>query len=582
MPTPIEERHATFPLDLGPAQGPEQDTYDGGSLQVYQFGRFYFHPRLPMPFAVYGAILDAYLQIGGELSQLGYPTSDEEDDPSEAGGRMNTFENGVIRWSPAAGVSAEVDDSPPVFVDRVVVKVFDNLPVSIDPGSEVSITDLLGLFGPVVAALPAANDLVQTLGAATVRRTFGSISVADIDSLVQIAQSNDPSYSPPNFDRYFTILVPDGVDADTVAGLAGQLSAAVEFAYVAAEPIVPVVGTTNPRFANQTYLSAGPTGIGVQSAWNAGADGTGVRFIDLELGWFLGHDDLQLAPPIRLLDGKNQASSHFHGTAVLGIVAAKDDSKGIVGIAPAAQVDVISYERPGLPVDEAIAEEILLATIILNPGDVLLLEISLKPHGTPAALPCELAPETFEAIRLATKVGIVVVEAAGNGGTDLKFAKDFAGGKTVLDPSSADFRDSGAIMVGGCTAAFPHQRHPRSNNGDRIDCHAFAERIEAAGHPFHPNQRDAFIGANDTVVVDGITHVGFGGTSGASAIVAGVCLLVQHLTSILTPVSASGRFTPDGMRTLLRNANNGTDSFLVTDLIGAMPDLAKIIANEFV
>ena len=583
MPTPIEERHATFPIDLGPTQGPEQDTYDGGSLQVYQSGRFYFHPRLPMPFAVYGAILDAYLQIGGEMSQLGYPTSDEEDDPDQPGGRMNSFETGVIRWSPAVGISALVDDAPADYLDRVVVKVFDNLPVSIAPGSEVSVSDLVGLFGPVVAALPAANDLIQTVGVGTVRRTFGSISTADIDNLVQQAQANDPSYSPPNFDRFFTILVPGGVDAPTVANLARELNAAVEFAYVAAEPGLPVVGTTNPRFANQTYLSAGSTGIGVQSAWSAGADGTGVRFIDIEEGWFLGHDDLQLPTPIRLLDGRNLASSQFHGTAVLGIVAARDDANGIVGIAPACRVDLLSYVRPrGQQADEAIAEEILLATMILNPGDVLLLEIELRVSGTVPFFPCELAPENFEAIRLATKVGIVVVEAAGNGSTDLKLGKDFESGKNVLDPSSTDFRDSGAIMVGGCTAAFPHQRHPRSNNGDRIDCHAFAERIESAGHPFHPNQHDAFLGANETVVVGGLQRIGFGGTSGASAIIAGVCVLIQHLTAILTPVSTSGRFDPGGMRTLLRDVNNGTDSFLVTDLIGPMPDLAKVISNEFV
>ena len=584
MPTPIEQRHATFPIDFGPTQGPEQDTYDGGSLQVYQSGRFYFHPRLPMPFAVFGAILDAYLQIGGEMSQLGYPTSDEEDDPDQPGGRMNTFEHGAIRWSPAVGISAEVDDAPPDYLDRVIVKVFDNLPVSIGPGSEVSVSDLVNLFGPVVAALPAAADLIQTVGTAAVRRTFGSIAVSDIDNLVAQAQANDPSYSPPNFDRFFTILIPSGFDAATVADLARQLTAAVEFAYVAGEPDLPVVGTTNPRFPNQTYLSAAPTGVGVQTAWAAGADGTGVKLIDIEQGWFLGHDDLQRPKTIKLLDGENQRSSlsRFHGTAVLGIIVANDDAKGIVGLCPGCLVDVISHVRPrGQNSDESIAEAILLGTLILDPGDVLLLEVEERIRGTKPFLPCELDRANFEAIRLATTVGIVVVEAAGNGSTDLKLAADFASGEHVLDPTSPDFRDSGAIMVGGCTAVFPHDRHPRSNNGDRIDCHAFAERIEAIGNPSHVNQHDAFFAASDTLTVDGVTHIGFGGTSGASAIIAGVCVLIQHLCTVMTPLNHVGRLDPDGMRELLRNVDNGTDSFLVTDLIGAMPDLAKIIDNEF-
>lgn len=538
-----------------------------------------------MAFAVYGAILDAYLEIGGEMSQLGYPTSDEEDDPNQPGGRMNTFEKGAIRWSPAVGISAEVDDSPPDYLDRVVVKVFDNLLISIAAGTEVSISDLVNLFGPAVAALPAAADLIQTLGSATVRRTFGSVASSDINSQVAQAQANDPAYSPPDFDRFFTILIPAGVDATTVADLARQLNAAVEYAYVAAEPGLPVVGTTNPRFANQTYLSAAPTGIGVQAAWSAGADGSSVRVIDIEEGWFVGHDDLQQRPtPIRLFDGENQSASpsRFHGTAVLGILAARDDDKGVVGIAPASRVDLISYIRPkGQNSDESIAEAILLATLILGPGDVILLEVELRLHGTKPHFPCELDPANFEAIRLATKVGIIVVEAAGNGGTDLKLGGDLENDKHVLDPTSPDFRDSGAIIVGGCTAVFPHQRHPRSNNGDRIDCHAFAERIETTGNPSHPNQHDAFIGANESFTVDGITRIGFSGTSGASAIIAGVCLLIQHLCTVQTPLSHTGRFDPEGMRELLRNVDNGTDSFLVTDLIGPMPDLAKIINNEF-
>ena len=72
-------------------------------------------------------------------------------------------------------------------------------------------------------------------------------------------------------------------------------------------------------------------------------------------------------------------------------------------------------------------------------GGVLLLELQLNELRL---LPVEVEPATFEAIRLATALGIVVVEAAGNGALDLDADPDAIAG--LID-------DSGAIMVGGST-----------------------------------------------------------------------------------------------------------------------------------
>ena len=68
----------------------------------------------------------------------------------------------------------------------------------------------------------------------------------------------------------------------------------------------------------------------------------------------------------------------------------------------------------------------------------------------------------FDAIRLAVALGIVVVEAAGNGGFDLDNYTDGAG-DFVLRRGSVDFKDSGAIMVGASTSTVPHNRMGFSN-----------------------------------------------------------------------------------------------------------------------
>lgn len=48
---------------------------------------------------VHDAIYDAF-HAGGHESVLGYPTSEEVDEP---GGRVQHFQNATIHWSPARG-----------------------------------------------------------------------------------------------------------------------------------------------------------------------------------------------------------------------------------------------------------------------------------------------------------------------------------------------------------------------------------------------------------------------------------------------------------------------------------------------
>ncbi len=119
-------------------------------------------------------------------------------------------------------------------------------------------------------------------------------------------------------------------------------------------------------------------------------------------------------------------------------------------------------------------------------------------------LPVEVEAAAFDAIRHVTDLGIVVVEAAGNGGHDLDAYLD-GKNRHVLDRSSIDFRDSGAIMVGAATSTIPHSRLDFSNHGSRIDCYGWGADIDTTG--------DGWQGASTTAYT-----TGFGGASGASPI----------------------------------------------------------------
>jgi hypothetical protein len=173
----------------------------------------------------------------------------------------------------------------------------------------------------------------------------------------------------------------------------------------------------------------------------------------------------------------------------------------------------------------------------------------------------------------------VVVEPAANGGGDLDTVR--VKGKPILDRTSADFQgDSGAIMVGACTSKIPHGREPHCNVGSRVDCNAWGDHMVVPGNVLDVAMMDDPFQYHLTPSPD-VGDVPFGHTSGASAIIAGVCLLVQHLRSILTPAGGSaGRLNSREMRALLSDPNNGLQ--LTADKIGPVPSLASIIANEFV
>ena len=583
MPTPIQDHFQELfngGLNLGNPQGGEEDLYDGGSMQVYDFGRIYFHPRVGA-FESHGLILQTYVDRFAEQGPLGYPTSDEQDDPSVAGGRMNTFESGTVQFDPASGITVTPDQTLPDLIPRVVVKLLDGLDLPLGDGEVTDIEGLGNLLGPL-AQTPVFKQLTQLLGDATIGLVFDAIPLADLQALIDDAKQSDPDYDPPDLLLFLEISVPDGVDPEGVADLLTTWAGVVEDAYVSLKPSDPVVGTGNPLFPNQGFLAAS-TGVDAPAAWTAGADGSGIRLIDIEIGWFLRHEDLQ-PNQIRLLAGVNVPTSHGHGTAVLGTVIGRDNNLGGVGIAPNAQVDIMSWASPGEQVGRrnkhTVAKRIEGATNILSAGDVLLLEVHFEgPPGGPRFVPVEVQSDVFNAIRLATAKRIVVVEAAGNGSSDLD--NFTVKGKTVLNRTSRDFQgESGAIMVGACSSKIPHGAHPISNVGSRVDCNAWGDHMVVPGNVLDPDKMDDPFQYHLTPSPD-VGDVPFGHTSGASAIIAGVCLLVQHLRALLTPADGtSGRLNSAGMRTLLSNPNNGIQ--LTADKIGPMPSLSTIISREFV
>ena len=411
------------------------------------------------------------------------------------------------------------------------------------------------------------SGLAKLLDSYDIKETRPVVRALPVSKIRELEKQAAQSAAPPvhNLSAYWKIDIRKVAKKKSEAFVkALNALEEVDLAYLELEATDPAVNAGNDPFnASQNYQDAAPDGIDARWAWTQlNSEGAGVGFVDLEQGWFLNHEDYAGKSPT-LLSGDNRDGIGGyvgnHGTAVLGEVSADDNTIGVVGIAPSANtVNVTSHWDTASSSSGNVADAIVGALPTLQPGDVLLLEIQK------GFLPTEVDVADFDAIRLAVALGIIVVEAAGNGGFDLDNYTDGAG-DFVLRRGSIDFKDSGAIMVGASTSTVPHNRMGFSNFGSRIDCYAWGENVTTAGYGDLDN------GGGDN---NGTYTSVFGGTSSASPIITGAAMILQGLYKANT----SDRLTSFEMRELLSNPATGTPQGTdVAGYISVMPNLRAII-----
>lgn len=317
----------------------------------------------------------------------------------------------------------------------------------------------------------------------------------------------------------------------------------------------------DPYNASQGYQDAAPDGINARWMWTQpDGEGTGIGIVDVEGGWRVTHEDLVGKTPT-LIHGAQHASWEDHGTAVLGVIVASDNTVGVVGSAPAITSMRMSSIYDAVGVQHTL-DALVAAVAAMSVGEILLIELQTN------LLPVETIDDRLDVIRLATARGITVVEPAGNGNSDLD-AWTTPGGLQRLNRASADFVDSGAIMVAAAEPTVPHDRVSgaghASNFGSRIDCYAWGKGVVTCGY----GDLDDGGGDDDKAYTDT-----FKNTSSASPIIVSAAALVQSNYQATTGTLLS----PVQMRALLADPATGTaQGFALPGAIGVMPDLASIV-----
>jgi hypothetical protein len=347
-----------------------------------------------------------------------------------------------------------------------------------------------------------------------------------------------------------------------------------------------------------------------------GGDGAGVRIIDIERGWFLClkdpndaqsglvacHEDFPRSPQPALLKGENVRPSAEHGTSVLGILCAQDrgNNQGGVGIVPhATSVDCVSYVESVDAQCEAevsnLAAAVTFATSRLGPGDVLLIEATLYASEVDAAdaapelmMPVEASEGIRNAIAAATALGITVVEAGGNG-TDPKDGTGFGTPPLDMDewihpaPAAAEptddstppYAECGGIVVSAAlvSSGGPPTRFDWAPRGQRVDCFAHGQGVYTT--TCLPPDEESANCSTAGYVSD--YYPPFGGTSAATAIVAGAVAVIQGLAR----AKLGAPFTPGQVRAILRDraVNTEVRDENGAEVVGVMPDLKRILAG---
>ena len=389
---------------------------------------------------------------------------------------------------------------------RIVIKFRDEVNLPYHKGAERVLNEL---------GLAPWKNIVEAAPDATLEPVSVSVPEERVRELVNTARQRTSSYRPGNFFSFFALAATPGSDLQAVLRELKSWSI-VENAYIDRGPSTPpaVNAGDDPRSAYQGYLSAAPIGIDAHYAWLwPGGDGEDRRFVDLvrlavrtrgpggaghhaDIGreHFLRRVPRHVCPWRRMRGRQHRRRDWYYSEPRIDSRGVRDARRGHL------QYRLMQCSMPSRSwrPEMCCSSNHNFPTKAPSWWDFF--------PGTrramflpPSRWPPRSASWSWRRLETEATIRYYTLEGVGH----------------IFDPASDVFRDSGAIMVGAATSLTPHERTNSSDHGARIDCYAWGENIDSA-----------------TSYADGVTDnydSSFGGTSGASAIIAGAALAIQGI-----------------------------------------------------
>ena len=403
----------------------------------------------------------------------------------------------------------------------------------------------------------------QLLAGAVFEATTAGIPDASMERILQrTREATGRELLDPRLEGQ--VRLQPGVDLEAASALLRTRPGVLEVSR-APRPVSPPVNPPNYQ-PNQSYQNSGG-GVGAERAWSElGLSGAGVAVCDVEYDFNEEHCDL---PEVQVLGFEPVSPfGDNHGTAVLGQMVSLDNDSGTKGTGHGSTEVFFSPTYNGMSYN--VAGAIYRAIDALPEGAVLVLEVHTPGPNSPGGsqvgyVPNEWRLSDYNATVAAVSNGLVVVAAAGNGGENLDdpiYSTDNGGHWPFLPEN-----DSGAILVGAggapasCYGNTFRGRLGFSNYGQRVNVQGHGECVYTTGYA------DLF----DESGCDYTAY--FSGTSSATPIVAGACMLIQEYAQ-----DTFGRpLTSWEMREALMASGNA-QAGNASEHIGPLPDVLEAIA----
>ncbi|MBX3354843.1 MAG: S8 family serine peptidase [Phycisphaeraceae bacterium] len=316
-------------------------------------------------------------------------------------------------------------------------------------------------------------------------------------------------------------------------------------------------------FLNSGFRGGGLDIQGFESALAAiGVAGSAARGGGIVIGVvdnaaFVDHEEfagrVSVEPGIEIVTSADAPVDPHHGTAVLGIMLAAADGKGITGVAPDA-TGIFFPAFGGGGVGGRLLNALGSAVGTLTTGDVLLVPLDFPvvitdplTGGTTSLGGTILqSPEIYLLSVVASQIGIAVVVAAGNECSPV-----------VTSPGTAP--PSAAVVVGAvwpgqprfpalyqslryCRLPFSNFTNPNSDPGqNEVDVAGWGAYVATCG--YGDLWRGGAANSNNRTYT-----IQFGGTSAASAMIAGCVARMQSATKALFDAP----LTPQQVKTTVR------------------------------
>ncbi len=296
----------------------------------------------------------------------------------------------------------------------------------------------------------------------------------------------------------------------------------------------PRVRSVEPDRVVTAFAQSTPTGIDrVDGELSSTVSGNGFGAVNvdvavLDTGIDTAHRDLNVVGGKNCSTGKSYSDGNGHGTHVAGTIGAKDDTNGVVGVAPGARlwaVRVLNNQGSGSWSSIICGVDWVTA----NAATIEVANMSLGGGGTePSASGCSTGDSLHDAICRSVAGGVTYAVAAGNSGADARGFVPAAYDEVITVSALADFNGfPGGGAAATCRADVDDTFADFSNYGTDVD-------LIAPG-----------VCINSTWKGGGYNTIS--GTSMASPHVAGAAALFK---------AGNGSATPAEVKTALQGAGN--------------------------